>query len=98
MDRDLACSFRPLADQVSATLIQERLLAVLSGFFGGLALLPAGLGLYGITSYAVTRRRTEIGIRMATGPRRAAVRRLVLRQGITTTSEGRMRAWRLAAI
>jgi len=41
VDSGLAFSFRPLADQVSATLIQERLLAVLSGFFGGLALLLA---------------------------------------------------------
>jgi putative ABC transport system permease protein len=87
-DRDLAFSFRPLADQVSASLTQERLLAMLSGFFGGLALLLAGLGLYGITSYAVNRRRTEIGIRMALGARRADVISLVLRQGIVVTAIG----------
>jgi putative ABC transport system permease protein len=87
-DRDLAFSFRLLTDQVSASLIQERLLAILSAFFGGLALLLAGLGLYGITAYAVTRRRAEIGIRMALGAQRADVIRLLLRQGIILTVIG----------
>jgi predicted permease len=75
---DFALTFRPLAEQVNASLIQERMIAMLSGFFGGLALLLAGLGLYGVTSYAVTRRRTEIGIRMALGAAPAGVIRLVL--------------------
>jgi predicted permease len=75
---DLALTFRPLADQVNASLTQERVVAILSGFFGGLALLLAGLGLYGVTSYAVTRRKTEIGIRMALGAAPGGVIRLVL--------------------
>src|SRR5439155_21851289 len=54
---DLALTFRPLSDHVNAALTQERVVAMLSGFFGGLALLLAGLGLYGVTSYAVSRRR-----------------------------------------
>ena len=77
-DPDLTFGFRALADQVRASLVQERLVATLSGFFGGLALLLAALGLYGVTSYAVSRRRAEIGIRMALGAAPAGVIRLVL--------------------
>jgi putative ABC transport system permease protein len=75
---DFSMTFRLLSDQVSASLIQERMIAMLSGFFGALALLLSGLGLYGVTSYAVTRRRTEIGIRMALGAAPGGVVRLVL--------------------
>ena len=75
---DLAVTFRPLATLVNASLTQERVIATLSAFFGGLALLLAGLGLYGVTSYAVSRRRSEIGIRLALGAAPGGVVRLVL--------------------
>jgi ABC-type antimicrobial peptide transport system permease subunit len=54
------------------------MLAMLSGFFGALALLLAGLGLYGVTSYAVSRRRREIGVRIAPGAAPGRVQQLVL--------------------
>jgi putative ABC transport system permease protein len=77
---DISVSLRPLADQVDAALTQERLVAGLSSFFGGLALLLAGVGLYGVTSYGVSRRRTEIGIRLSLGASPAGVIALVVRR------------------
>ena len=50
----MAVTFTPLTQQVNAALVQERMLVMLSGFCGALALVLAGLGLYGIASYAVT--------------------------------------------
>ena len=75
---ELTLSVRPLEDQVNASIAQERLVATLAAFFGVLALLLAGLGLYGITAYAVSRRNIELGIRMALGTSPAGVVRLVL--------------------
>ena len=76
----LAVSYHSLTAQVNASLTQERLLATLSVFFGGLALLLAGLGLYGLTSYSVNSRRTEIGIRLALGADPSRVVWLVVRR------------------
>ena len=78
VEPDLEFTFRPLTDQVSATLTQERLIAMLAGVFCALALLLAGLGLYGVTSYGANRRRAEIGIRIAVGAAPGSVIRLVL--------------------
>jgi putative ABC transport system permease protein len=97
---DITMSFRSLAEQVDSSLIQERIVAMMSGFFGGLALLLAGLGLYGITSYAVSRRRTELGIRMALGAGPGGVVRLVLQRVAVLVSvglvAGTIASWMLA--
>ncbi len=77
---DVTLTFRPLAEQVDNALIQERVIAMLSAVFGALALLVAALGLYGVTSYSVNRRRTELGIRLALGAAPPRMIRLVLRR------------------
>ena len=87
-DPQASLTFFTLSSQVDASLIQERLLARLSTFFGGLALLLASLGLYGVTAYSVNRRRGEIGIRMALGASGADVMRIVLGRVATLVAIG----------
>jgi predicted permease len=65
---------------ISETLTRERLLAVLSGFFGILAALLACVGLYGVLAYQTVRRRGEIGIRLALGAARGEIMQLVLKE------------------
>lgn len=63
----LLFQFTRMEEQVNASLARERLLAMLTGFFGVLGVLLAGIGLFGVTSYAVTQRRSEISARLAIG-------------------------------
>ena len=71
-------SFRSLEDLVSATVVRERLVAGLAGFFGVLALVLSGIGIYGLMAFAVARRRSEIGLRLALGARPRSILSLVL--------------------
>jgi predicted permease len=70
---------RSLDSQVAGNFDQERLIARLTSLFGILALILASVGLYGVTSYLVARRTSEIGIRMALGATRSSVVAMVLR-------------------
>lgn len=77
-----------LSEQVDASITQQRLVAQLSIFFGILAALLACIGIYGLTSYAVSLRTSEIGIRMALGARRNDVLGMVMREVITLVGAG----------
>src|ERR1700735_2964803 len=79
LNGSISLSFRTLEEQVNDSLRQDQLLATLSGFFGGLAMLLAMIGLYGVLAYMVTQRRKEIGIRMALGAGKSSILGLIMR-------------------
>ena len=80
LDRRIEVSYAAMPTMIRDTLVQDRLLAALSGAFGGLAALLTMVGLYGLVAYSVTRRTGEIGIRMALGATPGAIARMLLRE------------------
>ena len=91
-----------MEEHVRAAYLLPRVAAMLFGVFGGIGLVLATVGLYGVMSFAVSRRTREIGIRMAVGARPAAVLQLVLLRSVTLTlvalAFGWPAAWLLARI
>jgi predicted permease len=79
---------RTLEQQIALTFDQDRAVASLAGLFGGVSLLLAAIGLYGVTAYSVAQRTNEIGIRMALGAGKGAVMNLVLRSAFTRVAIG----------
>jgi putative ABC transport system permease protein len=77
-----------LTDQIDATIVPERLVATLSGFFAGLGVLLAGIGLYGLLAYTVARRINEIGIRLALGATAGDVTFMVLGETLAMVAGG----------
>ncbi len=77
-----------LEEQFEGNISQERMVTTLCGFFGGLALLLAAIGLYGVMAHSVARRVREIGIRMALGAQRGEVLWLVLRETVIVVGIG----------
>ena len=80
VDPTIAFTFGTFDQLVEATVTQERLIALLSAFFGGLALLLAAIGLYGVVAHAVRARQAEIGLRMALGATSSSVVHLMFRR------------------
>ena len=80
VDPTVAFTFGNFDQLVQATVTQERLIAMLSAFFGGLALLLAAVGLYGAVSHAVRAQQMEIGLRMALGAAPSTIVRFVFRR------------------
>jgi hypothetical protein len=79
---------RTLGKQVDDSIFEQRLLAVIGGFFGVLALVLAAVGLYGVVSYGTARRSAEIGIRIALGARRTQVVWLILKESLILVAIG----------
>jgi ABC-type antimicrobial peptide transport system permease subunit len=79
---------RSLATEIDGALMRERLLALISTTFGGLAALLAAIGLYGVVAYSVGRRSQEIGVRMALGALPSGVLRLVMSETLALTGAG----------
>ncbi len=85
---EVGVTFQTLTKRIDDDLVQERLVAMLSGFFGVVGLLLAMIGLYGVVSYLVAERQVEFGIRMAIGARPASILRLVMRDVLIVLAAG----------
>jgi predicted permease len=84
----MVLNFSVFKTQVREDLVGERLMTTLTGFFGALAILLAMVGIYGVISYMVVRRRGEIGVRMALGAARGTILRMVLRESVVLLAIG----------
>jgi len=90
-------TFQDYREMIDRSLVQDALLAALSGFFAVLAVLLATIGLYGSVSFAVSRRTAEIGLRMALGADRRGIFRMVIGEAFVLVAIGCATGWLIAA-
>jgi ABC-type antimicrobial peptide transport system permease subunit len=79
---------RTFDEQVNTSIVRERVLGMVSGFFACVGLLLAAIGLYGVMAYTVARRSSEIGVRMALGAQSRQIGRMVVREALIVTAGG----------
>jgi ABC-type antimicrobial peptide transport system permease subunit len=84
----IVLNFSMLRISVLDRLTRERLMATLSGFYGVLAAILAMIGIYGVISYMVVRRRNEIGVRIALGAGKANILGMILREALALLTVG----------
>jgi ABC-type antimicrobial peptide transport system permease subunit len=88
LHHEYSISAKTLEETTDQTLVEDRATAVLSTLFAGLALILAGIGLFGLMSYAVTRRTREIGIRIAVGAQPETILGLIVRESVLLSTVG----------
>lgn len=88
LNPEVPARFRTLSQMVSASLGSRKFNVILVGFFGIVALLLASTGVFGVMAYSVSRRTKEIGVRVALGATTGGVLRMIIGQGLLTTSIG----------
>jgi predicted permease len=88
LDHEYVASIRTIEEEVDRSIYRERITAMLSAFFGALALMLAGSGLYGLIAFNITRRTREIAIRIAIGAPRNTVQTMVIREAFVLAAAG----------
>jgi predicted permease len=88
LGHEYVAGVKTVTEYMDRTFLQQRVIAMLSAFFGALALLIAGIGVFGLMAYSVTQRTRELGIRLALGAQRNSVLKMILRETLALTLIG----------